>query len=119
MVDLDEQKEKALNIALNKIQGEWDENKLAEVMADLDSSAFGVSLTGFDVAEIDELMNQWHLTKAVQDDFDIDKEYSEIEKAGAISNPGDIWLLGSHRLMCGDSTLASDFEKLLEGRHAQ
>ncbi|TEB08854.1 hypothetical protein Pmgp_03587 [Pelotomaculum propionicicum] len=58
MVNLDEQREKALNIALNKIQGQWDENKLAEVMADLDAGAFDVSLTGFDAAEVDELLNR-------------------------------------------------------------
>jgi ParB-like nuclease domain. len=48
VVDLDLQREKALNLALNKIQGEWDENKLAELMAELDAGAFDVSLTGFD-----------------------------------------------------------------------
>lgn len=59
VVDLDPQREKALNLALNKIQGEWDENKLAELMAELDAGAFDVSLTGFDASEIDELLNRW------------------------------------------------------------
>jgi ParB-like chromosome segregation protein Spo0J len=66
VVDLDETKEKALNLALNKIQGDWDENKLAELMAELDASAFDVSLTGFDAPEIDELLNQWYSKEAVQ-----------------------------------------------------
>jgi ParB-like chromosome segregation protein Spo0J len=60
VVDLDPQREKALNLALNKIQGEWDENKLAELMAELDAGAFDVSLTGFDASEIDELLNRWY-----------------------------------------------------------
>lgn len=119
VVDLDLQKEKALNIALNKIQGDWDENKLAALMADLDAGAFDVSLTGFDAAEIDELMNQFYSKEAVQDDFDVDKEKDIIEKAGAVTKVGDVWILGNHRLMCGDSTSASDFEKLMNGKHAQ
>jgi len=88
-------------------------------MADLDAGAFDVSLTGFDAAEFDELMNQWYSKEAVQDDFDVDKEKERIEAEGSITLPGDIWLLGSYRLMCGDSTLASNFEKLLDGRCAQ
>ena len=63
IVDLDPQREKALNLALNKIQGEWDENKLAELMAELDAGAFDVSLTGFDASEIDELLNRWYLQR--------------------------------------------------------
>jgi len=119
VVDLDEQREKALNIALNKIQGEWDTDKLAALMAELDSSAFDVSLTGFDAAEVDELMNRWYSREAVQDDFDVDREKERIEAKGTVTQRGDIWLLGNHRLMCGDSTSAEDFEKLMEGKHAQ
>ena len=53
VVDLDDKREKALNLALNKIQGDWDEDKLAAVMADLDASDFDVSFTGFDASEVD------------------------------------------------------------------
>ncbi|MEA4969925.1 MAG: DNA modification methylase [Candidatus Pelethousia sp.] len=119
VVDLDVQREMALNIALNKIQGEWDETKLAEIMADLDAAAFDVALTGFDAAEVDELLNRFYSKEAVQDDFDADAEKERIEAAGAITQRGDIWLLGNHRLMCGDSTCAEDFEKLMGGAHAQ
>jgi DNA modification methylase len=119
VVDLDETKEKALNLALNKIQGDWDENKLAELMAELDVSAFDVSLTGFDVPEIDELLNQWYSKEAIQDSFDIDKEHEEIVQREPVTKRGDIWLLGNHRLMCGDSTSEADFAKLMDGAHAQ
>jgi DNA modification methylase len=119
VVELDPQKEKALNLALNKIQGEWDETKLAELMAELDAGAFDVSLTGFDAAEIDELLNRWHAKEAVQDDFDVEKEKERIEGEGAQTLPGDIWLLGKHRLMCGDSTSEADFAKLMDGGRAQ
>jgi len=119
VVELDPEREKALNLALNKIQGEWDETKLAELMAELDAGAFDVSLTGFDAAEVDELLNRWHAKEAVQDNFDVDKEKERIEGEGAITKPGDIWLLGKHRLMCGDSTSEADFAKLMGGGHAQ
>jgi hypothetical protein len=119
VVDLDPQREKALNLALNKIQGEWDENKLAELMAELDAGAFDVSLTGFDASEIDELLNRWYSKEAIQDSFDIDKAHEEIVQREPVTKRGDIWLLGNHRLMCGDSTKDEDFEKLMEGCHAQ
>ena len=49
IVELDDQREKALNIALNKIQGEWDKDKLAALLTELDGSEFDVTMTGFDV----------------------------------------------------------------------
>lgn len=56
VVDLEEQKEKALNVALNKIQGEWDFTKLADLMTELDDGEFDLELTGFDLKEIEEIM---------------------------------------------------------------
>ncbi|MPN39785.1 hypothetical protein SDC9_187317 [bioreactor metagenome] len=73
VVDLDPQREKALNVALNKIQGDWDENKLASLMADFDAQAFDVSLTGFDAAEVDALLNKFYSKEAIEDDFDADE----------------------------------------------
>ena len=119
VVELNPQREKALNLALNKIQGEWDENKLAELMAELDAGAFDVSLTGFDASEIDELLSRWYSKEAVQDSFDIDKAHEEIVQREPVTKRGDIWLLGNHRLMCGDSTSEADFAKLMDGFHAQ
>ncbi len=55
VVEMDEDKEKALNIALNKISGDWDKDKLALLIADLPGADFDVSLTGFEPAEIDAL----------------------------------------------------------------
>ena len=56
MLSLSEGREKALNIALNKISGEWDKDKLALLISDLQGSDFDVSLTGFDTAELDDLL---------------------------------------------------------------
>ena len=119
VVDLDDKREKALNIALNKIQGEWDKDKLVALLTEFDGSEFDITLTGFDAAEVDELLNAFYSKEAVQDDFDIDEEKEKIDAKGAISKPGDIWKLGEHRLMCGDSTSQEDFLKLMNGRKAQ
>ncbi len=119
IVDLDEPHEKALNVALNKIQGEWDTGKLSALLTDLDGSAFDVSLTGFDASEVDELMDAFYSRETVQDDFDVDKEHAEIAAKGAVTKVGDVWKLGRHTLMCGDSTSEKDFEILMHGRKAQ
>ena len=119
VVDLDAEREKALNIALNKIQGDWDEDKLAAVLGDLEASTFDVSLTGFDAAEVDELLNQFYSKEAVEDNFDIDTAAEEIKVAGAVTRRGDIWRLGEHLLMCGDSTSAEDMARLMGDTRAQ
>jgi hypothetical protein len=119
VVEMDAQKEKALNVALNRIQGEWDNDKLAAVLSDLDSAAFDVSLTGFDGAEIDELMNGFYAKTAVEDNFDEEKVKADIRVKGTTIKPGDIWRLGNHRLMCGDSGNAADLTKLTGGQRAQ
>lgn len=72
VVDLGPMREKALNVALNKIQGEWDKDKLAALLTEFDGSEFDVTLTGFDAAEVDELLNAFYSKEAVQDDFDVD-----------------------------------------------
>ena len=114
VIEIDKTKEKALNIALNKVTGSWNEQLLAELIKDLQDSDFDVSLTGFDPPEIDELFNNVHDKDIKEDEFDVEKALDE----PAISKQGDIWLLGKHRLICGDSTLAETYEKLMEGKKA-
>ena len=119
IVDLDDMREKALNDALNKIQGERDKDKLSALLTEFDGSEFDVTLTGFDASEVDELLNAFHSAEAVQDDFDVDEEHKAVTSKGAVTKPGDIWKLGVHRLMCGDSTSSADFAKLMNGNKAQ
>lgn len=119
IVDLDDMREKALNVALNIIQGEWDKDKLSALLTEFDGSEFDVTLTGFDASEVDELLNAFHSAEAVQDDFDVDEEHKAVTSKGAVTKPGDIWKLGVHRLMCGDSTSSADFAKLMNGNRAQ
>ena len=107
VVNLDEEKEKALNIALNKISGDWDKDKLALLMTDLQASDLDVSLTGFDEDEISDLLATEDDTH--DDDFDID---SELDKP-PFSKSGDLWHLGKHTLLCGDATKTESYQKLL------
>ncbi len=120
VVDLDLSHEKALNIALNKIQGDWDEDKLAAIMADFDAEAFDVSLTGFDAGEVDALLNRFYSHEAVEDDFDAGAEKKKIQDAGGPeSQPGDAWQLGDHILICGDPADPSVYDRLLGSERAQ
>ena len=114
VVDLDEQQEKALNITLNKVSGEWDLPKLADLISELDDGIFDISITGFDAAEIEHLFSQVHDKDVKEDDFDVD----EALKEPVISRPGDLWLLGKHRLFCGDSTKGETYEILMDGKKA-
>ena len=111
VVEMDEAKEKALNIALNKISGDWDKDKLALLIADLQGEDFDVSLTGFDPAEIDDLFKDSLKDGVKEDAFDVD---AELQKP-TFSKAGDIWQLGRHRLICGDSTKPETYELLMAG----
>lgn len=120
VVELDLQKEKALNLALNRIQGDWDETKLASLMADLDAAAFDVSLSGFDAPEIDALMNRFYSHEAIEDNFESETARREIAASGAaITQPGQLWQIGPHRLLCGDNTLPESYNRLMADRQAQ
>ena len=114
VVSLSDEKEKALNIALNKISGAWDNEKLALVIADLQGTDFDVSLTGFDPEELDDLFRDDVKNGVKEDDFDVD---AELEKP-CFSKAGDLWLLGDHRLICGDSTKSDTFDLLMNGKKA-
>ena len=114
VVEMDAEKEKALNIALNKISGEWDKDKLALLIADLQGADFDVSLTGFEPAEIDSLFKDAQQSKVKDDDFDVEAELKE----PPFTKAGDVWTLGQHRLVCGDSTRAETFALLMGDRKA-
>ena len=114
VVDMDTEKEKALNIALNKISGEWDTEKLALVIADLQGTDFDVSLTGFDPEELEDLFRDDVKNGVKEDDFDVEAEL----KKPTFSKAGDLWMLGEHRLFCGDSTKPETFDLLMNGKKA-
>lgn len=114
VIEIDKTKEKALNIALNKISGEWNVELLKDLIDDLKESNFDIEFTGFDPPELDELFSELHNKDVKEDDFGVD----EVLKEPAISRLGDLWLLGRHRLICGDSTAEETYKLLMDGKKA-
>ncbi len=114
VVDLDTTHEKALNVALNKISGEWDETKLQALFQDLQMSNYDVSLTGFDDVEIEKLFQDVVQAAVKEDSFDVD---AELEKP-VFTKTGDLWFLGEHRLICGDSTSPDVMDTLMADKKA-
>ena len=111
---LTEAQKKAYIIADNRMAMDagWDEELLRVEIESLEAEAFDLSLTGFDEKELSKLFDDGNETE--DDDFDVD---AELEKP-PITQPGDIWLLGRHRLLCGDSTKPETFEVLMGGMKA-
>lgn len=115
VVDLDKNEEKALNIALNKISGEWDEDKLTEILSELAEEAFPVELTGFSDEELQNLLDD--ILEAQEEEPKApDEEHHQ--PLPPMSKPGDLWLLGNHRLICGDATDEPTIERLMDGEKA-
>ena len=104
---------RALVIADNRIaeNAGWDDAMLRIEIAALQDDDFDVSLTGFDADALAELMAGDEPEDEGETDDDAVPEVSETP----ISRPGDVWLLGGHRLLCADSTVAASYQQLLEG----
>lgn len=114
VVDLNKNKEKALNIALNKISGDWDNSKLEELLAELKETDIDLDITGFSFDEVDNILKD--ITGSKEDDFDIQQALDEIDEP--TTKTGDIWILGRHRLMCGDSTQKEQVLRLMNNQEA-
>lgn len=72
VVNMDDRDEKALNLALNKISGDWDLTKLKDLLEELDMGDFDMDVTGFDEGELEQLMTQYHVPD--MDEFFTDEE---------------------------------------------
>lgn len=114
IVKLSKEDEKALNIALNKITGQWDDALLADLLLDLQESDFNLDLTGFEPPEIDNILSNVHDKELSEDKFDVEEEL----KKPTVSRRGDIWQLGKHRVICGDSTKSETYDQLLGDKKA-
>jgi DNA modification methylase len=114
VVDVDKTREKALNIALNKITGEWDEQMLADLLTDLKEADYDLDYTGFEAPEVEQLFSNIYDKKVKEDDFDVDKELQQ----PCFSQLGDLWYLGKHRVICGDSTGEEIYTRLMDGQLA-
>ena len=104
---------RALVIADNRIaeNAGWDEAMLRIELVTLQDDDFDVSLTGFDADALADLLADEDGNGDGETDDDAVPEITETP----ISRPGDVWVLGGHRLLCGDSTKAECFEQLLQG----
>ncbi len=111
---LTEAQKRAYIIADNRLalNAGWDTEMLSVELAELQGVDFDLSLLGFDDSELNKLMG--NINDVKDDDFDVDSELSR----PAITKPGDLWLLGRHRLVCGDSTKAETYELLMDGKLA-
>ena len=109
VIEIDKTKEKALNIALNKVTGDWNKTMLAELIKDLQSLDYNVAFTGFDPPEIDDLFKDTLKDGIKDDEFDVEAELAKPTK----TKPGDIWLLGRHKLICGDTTNPDTLKTLM------
>jgi ParB-like chromosome segregation protein Spo0J len=111
---LSEAQKRAYIIADNRLalNAGWDPEMLSVEISDLQGVDFDISLLGFDDAELNKLLGD--NDDVQEDDFDVDAEL----KKPATTKPGDLWLLGKHRLVCGDSTKAETFELLMDGKQA-
>jgi DNA modification methylase len=124
-VEIGDAQAKALNLALNKIRGEFDLPKLGELLDELrELPDFDVTLSGFDDGEIDELLAELEHQQPVEafdESFDAEGAMAEAEQQTGPSrvHPGEVWQLGRHRLLCGDATDAAAWERLMEGKVAQ
>ena len=111
---LTEAQKKAYIIADNRMAMDagWDEELLRVEIEALQAEAFDLSLTGFDEKELSDLFKDD--TDVEDDDFDVDSELKE----PAVTQMGDVWTLGRHRLVCGDSTKEETYETLMQGQKA-
>jgi DNA modification methylase len=91
---------------------QWDNELLRLEFGDLKLDGFDLDLTGFDGEELDKLLG------AEQLDVLTDPDEAPEVPSQPVSRPGDLWILGDHRVLCGDATVMSDVEKLMDGQLA-
>ncbi|WP_205231533.1 site-specific DNA-methyltransferase [Azospira oryzae] len=108
---------RALIIADNRIaeNAGWDDAMLRNELQSLQEDGFNLDITGFDADALAEIMAGEETTVDGNTDEDAIPELSET----TISRPGDVWILGNHRLVCGDATQTSSYEQLLAGQRVQ
>ena len=105
--DWTEEQIRAFRLLVNRsvTWADWDMDQLSAELAALDAAGFDMDLTGFDEAELQELLGS--------DEGPMDEDAIIEPRPVPVSRPGDLWVLGSHRLRCGDSTNAADVQHLV------
>jgi ParB-like chromosome segregation protein Spo0J len=108
---LSDAQRKALVIADNQLalNAGWDEAALSVLIQELDAEKFELDLLGFAADDLDRYLSGLDADAAAAEEA----ELPEVPVV-ATSKPGDLWILGSHRLLCGDATVVTDIEKLMD-----
>ena len=119
-VDISAEEATALNLALNRISGEWDMEKLGELLEELQRlPGIDETLTGFSTDEIDDILAELERQKAPdprEGSFPLAAEALQewMDHAPTRVSKGELWLLGRHRLLCGDSLANGMLDRLCE-----
>lgn len=113
------QERKAYALADNKLalNAGWDQELLAIELRELIAADFEVELTGFSFAEVDFTLDA--AANAAPSGIDEPEDRIPLPQGDPISRPGDIWVLGRHRLLCGDARNAADYASLMAGERAE
>src|ERR687898_1781345 len=113
---LSEAQKRAYILADNQIalQAGWDDALLVEELAWLRDERFDLDLIGFDASELERLLS------IADGEAETDEAEDEVPEPPEepVSRPGDLWVLGNHRLLCGDATVLADIERVLGGQLA-
>ncbi len=109
--DLSEAQIKAFRLLANRSASwaEWDDELLALELKDLQDAGYDLGFTGFDAGELKGLMDDGPAAGLT------DEDAVPAPPTDPVTKPGDLWVLGEHRLLCGDATVAADVERLLAG----
>ncbi len=119
-VDLSPEQAKLLSLALNRISGNWDQELLARLLADLsEAPGIDISLSGFADDEIAKLLKSLDAREKRDrpETFDLEEALEETRADPGVQR-GDVWRLGDHRVMCGDSADTGDVSRLMAGQRA-
>ena len=120
VVDLDLRREKGAQRRPQQDSGRLGRGKAGLAHGEFDATDFDVSLTGFEAGEVDALLNRFYSHEAQEDEFDADAAREQIaEDGGPVTQPGGLWALGEHRLLCADPTGPEAYERLLGKERAQ
>ncbi len=119
VVNLPLQREKALNLALNRIKGDWDEDKLAVLLEEFSKlPKFEMELTGFEPLEINQIINEHFAPKDGDDNDGFDAAAVAESIVEPVTQKGDVIELGQHRIICGDSSDIAVLQRLLGDQKA-